>query len=191
MPRWSLVCLGADFSRGLAIPPRMKLLRDGMSVDLRIPARKMGAQRVFWEHFCCYAFSRVEMRAAITRIVPRRDQGDLLRKVDNPSDIPNEVGQDFATLIEQFASVTMSICRDPECGHGPAKHAHGYQRGDIIPGAVFQSTDEARAWIDTNRWIDGANARSLRTRIRDWPGMLDTVTAGHAPLDTTLERQTA
>lgn len=177
----------ASFAVGLAVPAHISILDGSRPLDLRTVARMSSP---FWACFCACAFSRQEAATAIRCVAHGKAQKALMAQLAHiqAADLPDTVGPDFMSLERDFSRVTMGICTDPACEHLLVRHAHPYQFAAAIPGLLFRSMREARAWVSQNRQIDGSNAHALLERIKDWPGMPLTATSSS---DVALERQTA
>lgn len=171
---WSILFVSADFFRGLAIPAHLCLLQLGRPVDLRTPARRVGASARFWERFQNCAFSREEMVRYLNtaRSIPGEERKTLLQKMGAHKAVPDTVGDSFRTLFDQFGRVTMGLCTEHDCSNAGLVHGHAYQQGRVIDETCFRSRDDALAWVQSNpKLVDGADAPVLRARIRGWDGL--------------------
>ena len=158
--------LVATFSAGLAIPARLRLVRDdGSAVDIRTDARR-NSRSLFWEYFRDCAFSLAEMETAIHRHAPSKMRVLIEMLAPLRPKIPRNVNGAFSKLFEDFPHVRMGICYDPECGAAGVTHGHAYQMGAVLPEACFHTRSHARAWLDRDPPLD---AMALRRQIDGWP----------------------
>ena len=186
-----IVFVPPTFSCGLLVPGHVCIVNGSTALDLRTDARM---QSSFWSYFRCCSFSRQEAAAAIRRKAKSRSHRKLVGELAMipTNKLPNTVDATFLEFETSFGLVTMGICHDTECPHALMLHAHAYQLGVAIPGIKFSNRGEARAWVNYNRELDGANAHALRVRIRDWPGMpTNEIAAPASTISRPLEQQTA
>lgn len=181
------VFVSTAFTSGLLVPGHVQIFEGRTPLDLRTVARR---QSRFWEYFRYCAFSHEEAASAARRLPGKGSHREVTSQLTAiGKSLPPVVGANFKELERSFELVSMGICRDAQCEHAALTHAHAYQFGDRIPGVHFPSRAEARAWVHSNRRLDGGNVVALLGRIKDWPGMPATVMA--TPPQAALERQTA